>query len=82
MYRTGLFYCFLSRLVSCGIYANKKASHKEGFIWIHLRAVGALFSPMVSAGDGWTVGNSLSGLYLRNHMIGDVGVQRHGVTLI
>ena len=38
--------------------------------------------------DGWVVGNSLSRLYLRNpkvlmgRLVGDVGVQYHGVTLI
>ena len=35
-----------------------------------LRAVGVLFSPMVSGwAGGRSAGNSLSGLYLRNHKV-------------
>ena len=59
-----------------------------------LRAVGVLFSPMVSGwAGGRAAGNSLSGLYLRNgkvyevdtwygHWLGCVGVQCYGLTLI
>ena len=42
--------------------------HARFFIPQALRAVGVLFSPMVSGWAGvWVAGNKLSGLYLRNH---------------